>query len=558
MYLAVHSGAPEGRGVLDETTHVTRVIARLTLAARIVCAAFLVALLVAAFAPGRAEAVPVQGHTGWSVLLCKFSGDASEPQTPQFFAEFLTGTGRGMGGVADYFADQSGGRLTLNGSVVKGWYTMPFTLAQEQPKTRWQKTQDCVDTAARGGYSVPAGHRITVIINGVVDSGSAGGRVLLDPKAWNVGFAAHEMLHGYGLDHSYSDDTSYKNVTWSQPGEYDDSWDHMSAMNHFSFNTARFGASAVGLNGYFRDKIGWLPRSRVFTFGANGVGSRTMTLAPLEVPSAFGPQLVRVPFDAGDPFRYYTVEFRKKTGWSAGIPGDVVLIHEVRNGTPYLLRTRGGSRAPVQALSANGVTIKVNGASGNAASVTITSAITEHCVPGFVWREARAGDRACVTPATRGQVRGDNAAASRRWVNGAHGRHSCISGYVWREAVRGDDVCVTPSRRDQARADNAKAASRRNPARFVQGPNTCKNGFVWRDADGTDSVCVTPATRRQVRADNAAASRRWVKGAYGPHSCISGYVWREAFAGDEVCVTPSQRNQARADNTAAPSRTARP
>src|SRR6185503_2156597 len=179
-----------------------------------------------------------------------------------------------------------------------------FTLAAEGTKNRAQRIQDCVDTAARAGYTVPTGNRTIVILNAQVDSGSAGGRVLLDPGAWNVAFAAHEMAHGYGLNHSFSDDPAYRNATWSQPGEYDDEWDEMSAMHVLGSATPRFGTGAVSFNAYHRDKLGWLARTRVKTFGADGVGSATLTIAPLNYSYRWyttGPKLVRVPFDPGDP-----------------------------------------------------------------------------------------------------------------------------------------------------------------------------------------------------------------------------------------------------------------
>lgn len=84
------------------------------------------------------------------------------------------------------------------------------------------------------------------------------------------------------------------------------------------------------------------------------------------------------------------------------------------------------------------------------------------CKPGFVWREARAGDLVCVTPEARERTASENAAAASRVdPDGAYGPATCISGFVWREAFEGDTVCVTPETRQLVRAENEAAASRR-------------------------------------------------------------------------------------------------
>lgn len=508
---------------------------------------------------GPADAAPVRGNTAWSVLLCKFSDQAVEQQTPTWFSQYLTPAGAGMGGLADYWSAVSNGRVSLAGSQVRGWYGMNVTLAQSRAPgyTRWQRIQDCVGAAQAGGYSVPAGNRVVAIINGQVDSGSAGGEVLLDPLAWNVAFAAHEMGHGYGLGHTFSDDPTYRNVSWAQIGEYDNPWDLMSAMNVYTSTSPNFGASPPGLNGYQLDRMGWLGRDRIATVGADGATARTYTVAPLGQNTTPGVQLLRIPFDPADLNHYYTVEYRRQSGLDAGIPNDIVLTTEVKNGTSYLLRTRGGNRDPVQTLAANGVTLRINSLGGTA-SVSVTTAMPRRCLQGYVWREARRGDVVCVTGATRAQARADNAVRASRWIPGPFGPHTCRNGYVWREAFRGDDVCVTGAIRSQARYDNSQARNRANPARLAYGPNTCKPGFVWREADQTDYVCVPGSTRAQTRADNAVAFSRWIVGPYGPHTCLNGFVWREAFPSDDVCVTGAIRGQAAFDNSQNVNRLATP
>jgi hypothetical protein len=82
----------------------------------------------------------------------------------------------------------------------------------------------------------------------------------------------------------------------------------------------------------------------------------------------------------------------------------------------------------------------------------------------------------------------------------------CIPGFVWREALAGDHVCVTPQTRSQVQLDNQQAATRRSPGKF--GPDTCVSGFVWREATPADHVCVTPQTRDQTAADSQRAPTR--------------------------------------------------
>ena len=119
---------------------------------------------------------------------------------------------------------------------------------------------------------------------------------------------------------------------------------------------------------------------------------------------------------------YYTVEFRRQDGWSAGIPADVVLIHEVKRN-----RDAGGNltgpqiawlqrdlsrpdKAPAQTLDANGVRITVvsTNAAANQAVVRVRSEMSGRCLMGFVWREAGPNDRVCVPPAERTETREEN------------------------------------------------------------------------------------------------------------------------------------------------------
>jgi hypothetical protein len=82
------------------------------------------------------------------------------------------------------------------------------------------------------------------------------------------------------------------------------------------------------------------------------------------------------------------------------------------------------------------------------------------CKPGFVMREAHAGDLICVTPASKARAAAENARAPLLWTPGPFGPKTCAQGFVWREAFLGDLTCVTTATRDFVRNENATAASR--------------------------------------------------------------------------------------------------
>ena len=314
--------------------------------------------------------------------MCTYSDSVgTPPKSAAEVGDFFVNPG--TGGAADYWADQSFGAISLSGSSVHGWYrsTMSLTTSQDPNTQRWQRIAGCVDAAradARDPYTAPAGTRTVVYMDKCVDSGFQGS-VLMDPCAPWLAFAAHEMGHGYSLDHSFSNR--------STDAEYDDPWDIMSAMNVHWFDGV-YPRSGPGLVADQRDRLGWIGRSKVTTFGADGATDATVLVAPLDSPSAGGSQLIRVPYDPANARRYYTVELDAKRGWDRGIYADTVLIHKLRDDhQPALLRDFQTEAAfPTQHLrdAANDVTIDVVSTSSSGAVVRIHSGLPGRCRQGFV------------------------------------------------------------------------------------------------------------------------------------------------------------------------------
>ena len=164
------------------------------------------------------------------------------------------------------------------------------------------------------------------------------------PNEWSQTFNSHEMGHLFGLDHSFGLNPKPCLSGDARPGAYCDKWDVMSAANVWTFNDA-LGTNGPGLNAPNLDKLGCVPANRIWTPPQPDFDG-IVRVAALNHPEAAGPLMIKVPRLSGpNPSiaSTFTVEFRRKTGWDAGIPNDTVLIHEVRSdGLSYLQTTPPG------------------------------------------------------------------------------------------------------------------------------------------------------------------------------------------------------------------------
>jgi len=284
----------------------------------------------------KAQAKP----TPWVVLKCKFADDPTPlGSTPQL-DRLLTGFGAGDGGMFDYWRDMSGGRVSLAGSVVRGWFTMSLTRAAaaklKMPGDRFELVKSCV-AAADPSVDFKSFYGIIVATNDLIDSGSnrrvqlwldgalrTYGIVNLDRSAWTPTFAAHEMGHGYGLDDSFAADGT----------RHGDPWDIMSALTFGGrfpvFANELLGISGPALSGANRDQLGWIPTSDLRDVSSFG-GSALITLSALDGGPP-GTRLAR--FWHGLSPRYEAVELRTPTRWDAAIGRPTVLVHQMRTASP--------------------------------------------------------------------------------------------------------------------------------------------------------------------------------------------------------------------------------
>ena len=196
-------------------------------------------------------------------------------------------------------------------------------------KSREALIEDCAH-AAESQVHFPDYYGIIAVRNDAIDADATArsplnlngvtktyGKLLLADWWLNVTHIGHEMLHGYGLEHSRSDMPS-KNAdgTALTYTEYGDPWDIMSAMvvngfpGTFGMSTAGDTTSGPGMNAANLDLMGWMPATKRWVW--NGIPGSAM-LSPLNAPEGAAPLVAIVPL--GDPLHYYTVELRRADHW---------------------------------------------------------------------------------------------------------------------------------------------------------------------------------------------------------------------------------------------------
>jgi hypothetical protein len=295
--------------------------------------------------------------TKWVVLLCNFQDDLSQPLGLDFYRDLFTSQGRGKGGFVDYLDTVSYHSVDFGVSEVSGWHTIQQARAANigSIADRGARAERCM-AAADDSVDFTKYVGVVAFFSYEVDWGAAGGAtgtydgatngwplVVLTPGSSNLSIVAQEVIHGLGLG-PHSRDVARSNCGGA-PGDYCDPWDVMSASNVYDYGGA-FGSfgeakctspsyaaycgSGPSLNVHFREDFGWLPASRIYTWGTTpGVGgwaSENIQLAGVDSPESPGFLELKIPLESG---KYYTLELRIKKGWDAGVPWSSVLIHEI-------------------------------------------------------------------------------------------------------------------------------------------------------------------------------------------------------------------------------------
>jgi hypothetical protein len=277
---------------------------------------------------------PVQ-KTRWAILLCRWYDDTAPEAKPRlFFERLFTSAGRGTLNLVDFIDDVTHGHVDIAESEVFGWITLPqnrsdYTGSGDNLQGRTELLTWARDAAAANGIDLTAFFNIAVCMNATPEMGtdlfgSLDG-FACDTNTVDATILAHEMLHGYGLDHSRMDGST---------ADYEDPWDIMSAWNScFMEPHSEYGLVGPGLNAANMTAHGFLDESRVWSSTASSF-STTIQLRPLVRRDLPGFLAARV----GD----YIIEFRNKDRWDVAIPRAAVLVHRFEDNRSYIMPTNDG------------------------------------------------------------------------------------------------------------------------------------------------------------------------------------------------------------------------
>ncbi len=139
--------------------------------------------------------------------------------------------------------------------------------------------------------------------------------------------------------------------------------------------------------------MGWIPRTRIFRFGANNIYDTTITLSALYGVDSGHYLMARIPIDKTNRFTYLTVEYRVRdaSNLESALPDDRILVHLVQkvdatNYRSFLLVNTAAAlnlRNTLSNVDQNYTKITLVSTSSNRATVRIVSTLPYRCKQVF-------------------------------------------------------------------------------------------------------------------------------------------------------------------------------
>jgi hypothetical protein len=477
----------------------------------------------------------------YAILLCRFADIATEPRTPGQVQDAYLGP---IGSAESFFNEVSAGRLTLTGSTVLGWFTLPEPrsgyVTNDSPDLT-KLAQHCLNTAADQLDFTQIGG-VSINVNGSLGCCAWGGATLLQadgvsrvvpsiwmPNALAGGIVWHELGHSFGLPHSGG---PYGRT-------YDSRWDVMSSSGGLYLGPV-LGSGGSHFNAWHKDRLGLIPRGRVLEVSS---GTRSLVLEPSAfAPPGTNPQYVFLPL-AGRPGFGFTVEARWRRGYDRAVPRQAVLIHSIDpgraepaqvvdpdgNGNPNDLGASwtigeqfggpGGIRVVIDSITSNGFGVTVSNGSDAGPSLATSGASVER----------DAGDAVWFTDSVRVQGAGWTARERFRSAWLRIDRTSGTAGDYLTWSVRGSEV--TPGRYvDTVIVESAGAAHRATytielgVSGMLPQPRLSRPG-AWRAHRPLFQLCDSVAIQLPAPYTHAAwtaVRTQRIQVASGLNTCFSG------------------------------------
>lgn len=297
-----------------------------------------------------------------------------------------------------YWRELSYNQMNTRGSVLVGWYTLPYPLSHYVTASSVDVIgliTDCT-SAADPDVDFPRFWGVNLQVNGNIRASYGGSATLiLDGQTktygmsllypWNS-LADYAMSDGYalGLPHSGSAGMTKRNSQW----------DIMSTVPSHADGIPQHTIS------YHKGLLGWIPAARKLTVGPNT--SRTIALERLALPGSGNYLMAQIPMDNA-PGQFYTVEARQRVSYDAFLPSDAVVLHQVdpaRSTFPAEVVDIDNNGDPNDAAamwtlgetfrdSANAITVTVNAHTATGFQVTITRGTENHWLSRASMAKAR-------------------------------------------------------------------------------------------------------------------------------------------------------------------------